>query len=187
MTEELIKALGVQWGEGADEKEMQHKLADRAVQIPRKGKFIRQYLPEYMQGGCRVLDVSCGAGIFLEVMRYYGNEIMGTDVNRFSLMQAQNIPFTPHNSHSLPFPFEDEAFDLVTCLGSFGQYASQNKLYARPLSEIFAELFRMARQTVLVKMNSIETATRHADVFKQYPRGWVRSVHDTTIFKYARK
>lgn len=183
----LIEALGLKWGDEADEKEMQHKLADRAVQIPRKDAFIREYLPEYMTGGHRVLDVSCGAGIFLEVMRYYGNEIMGTDVNRFSLMKAKQVPFIPHNSHSLPFPFKDGEFDLVTCLGSFGQYAQQNKVYARPLSEIFAELFRLASKTVFVKMNSVETAMEHAKVFKGYPKGWAFSVRDTTVFKYVRK
>jgi ubiquinone/menaquinone biosynthesis C-methylase UbiE len=183
----LIEALGLKWGGEADEKEMQHKLADRAVQIPRKDAFIREYLPEYMTGGQSVLDVSCGSGIFLEVMRYYGNEIMGTDVNRFSLLRAKQVPFIPHNSHSLPFPFEDQQFGLVTCLGSFGQYAKQGKIYARPLNEIFAELFRLASRTVLVKMNSVETATEHARVFKGHPKGWSFSVHDTTVFKYVRK
>jgi 2-polyprenyl-3-methyl-5-hydroxy-6-metoxy-1,4-benzoquinol methylase len=183
----VVEALGADWGEDAEDEQLKHKLADRVVQIPRKVAFVRQYLPEYTKGGFSVLDISCGAGIFLEVMRHYGNEIMGTDVNRFSLLQAQKVPFIPHNSHSLPFPFDAQSYDLVTCLGSFGQYAQQNKIFARPLSEIFAEMFRLARKTVVVKMNSPKTAMEHAKVFKTYPPEWKIEVSDMTIFKYTRK
>jgi ubiquinone/menaquinone biosynthesis C-methylase UbiE len=154
-------------------------MADRRVQIPRKHALIKRYLPEYMEGKKSVLDVSCGAGVFLEVMRYYGNAIQGTGMNMFSMTTAQRVPHRHMDSNLVTYPFGNRSFNLVTCLGAIKQFRNPERA--------LAELFRIARSTVLVKLNSRVHALESRELFSNPPDGWAAKEFHTTVWKYTRQ
>ena len=71
--------------------------------------------------GQRVLDVACGAGFLLQAYRDAGAEVFGVDLSEAMLLEAgktlgQSVPpdhLTIADAGQLPF--DDEAFDVVTC------------------------------------------------------------------------
>lgn len=180
----IVRALGKKWNRkidttGFDEGHL--KMLDRADQLVRKNDLIERFLPEYMTGGNEVLDISCGAGVFLEVMRHYGNVIHGTSIDMFDCKESQQVPHTPLDSNDVPYPFADKSFDLVTCFGSMKKY-NEDKLEA-----IFAEFFRIARKTVLIKLNSIGWVDQHEPLLASSPDGWDIQVIGDTLWKYTWK
>ena len=70
--------------------------------------------------GLRLLDVACGLGRLLEAAREYGVQMSGIDLSEVAVNIARkNVPealIEVDNAELLPFA--DEAFDLVTCIGS---------------------------------------------------------------------
>lgn len=176
---QILKALGPMWNRPLDREDADDKMADRVTQIPRKFKIVASYLPEYMAGGKSVLDVSCGAGVFLEIMRYFGNEIHGTCTNMFSMKASQEVPYTRWDSRNLPLPFADESYDLVSCFGSLKQYGDTRAL-------IFRDLFRMARETVIVDVNSSESKRKFSGFLTSPPEGWKYEQLGAVTWKYTR-
>jgi len=180
----IVKELGANWNRKVDTSGFDDsylKMTDRPEQLTRKNELVRKFLPEYMQGGSVVLDISCGAGVFLEIMRHYGNVIYGTSVDMFDFKDSQDVPHMPHDSNNVPFPFRDKTFDLVTCFGSMAKY-DEAKLPA-----IFAEFFRLARRTVLLKLNSFGWVDKHDDLLQSPPDGWSVQVIGETMWKYEWK
>lgn len=176
-----VNELGRKWNRkinvsGLDEGHL--KMTDRPDQIERKNELVEKFLPEYMCGGGSVLDISCGAGVFLEVMRHYGNVIFGTGIDMFEFKDSQGVPHLALDSNNVPYPFADKMFDLVTCFGSMKKY-DEAKLPA-----IFAEFFRIARKTVLIKLNSITWVNQHDELLSSPPEGWGIQVVGETLWKY---
>jgi ubiquinone/menaquinone biosynthesis C-methylase UbiE len=72
----------------------------------------------------RVLDVACGGGTWLELLRRSGASIAGVDISDRAIASCrQRIPdadFRIASAESLPFP--DGVFDLVTCLGGLEHF-----------------------------------------------------------------
>lgn len=180
----IVDELGRKWKRkidisGLDEGHL--KMTNRPDQIIRKNELVERFLPEYMRGGGSVLDVSCGAGVFLEVMRHYGNMIYGTSIDMFEFKEAQDVPHMQLDSNNVPYPFSDKMFDLVTCFGSMKKYDEAK------LPEIFAEFFRIARKTVLLKLNSIGWVDEHEEMLSTPPDGWSIEVYGDTLWKYEWK
>jgi hypothetical protein len=78
-------------------EEWKYKWYNRVTFIRDKHDEVVSFLPEYKAGGKKCLDFSCGNGIMLEILRYYGNEIMGTEVPTCSLFQLLNAQGVPYN------------------------------------------------------------------------------------------
>lgn len=71
----------------------------------------------------KVLDVSCGKGLFLKVARTRGLRVYGIDLAETAIQQARKIvqgEFICGNAEKLPYP--DRFFDYVTCLGSLEHF-----------------------------------------------------------------
>lgn len=65
-----------------------------------------------------ILDVGCGEGTLLEILRKQNNEVFGVDASQNGINKCQPKKLTCYlldlNHHYLPF--KDDYFDVVTCL-----------------------------------------------------------------------
>jgi ubiquinone/menaquinone biosynthesis C-methylase UbiE len=90
-------------------------------------------------GRGRMLDIGCGAGFVIDLMRDTFAEIHGIDATRAMLdridLSSGNV--TLHEGVAEALPFEDESFDLVTAYSVFHHLADH-----RP---VLAEAFRVLR------------------------------------------
>lgn len=186
--EAITRALGLGWKKPLGPKAAAFKWAPREDEIPRQLAVMRQYLPELFTGPrVSVLDVSCGAGVFLEIARYLGHTVHGTEHRCYidfhaDYLDAQGIPFTLHNSNDVPFPFADASYDVVTCFASFKQYKPQLR------RAIFDDLFRMARGLVVVRVNHGDFLERGeaGQVFDYPPEPWIVERVERIGWKYTR-
>lgn len=68
----------------------------------------------------KLLDVACGPGVLLQSARAYTSQLDGIDISEVAVAQARKtVPdarVVVGNAQRLPY--EDETFDLITCLGS---------------------------------------------------------------------
>jgi len=147
---ELLRDINPEWNdlEGLREHH-RSKYMNRKRMLVRKFVLMDAFFPEYEKGGFKVLDVSCASGAMLEILRYFKNEIFGTDVGYFAFMKSQHIPHEYMNCTIFPYPLSDKSYDLITCLGSFTFYRPFPALWQRVLDE-FA---RISRKTIFITIN----------------------------------
>lgn len=79
----------------------------------------------------RLLDIGCGTGYLIDLLaRTHPAEYVGLDLSEkmLEVARAKDIPgatFTQGLSDDLPY--DDEAFDIVTCIQSFHHYPNQDR------------------------------------------------------------
>lgn len=128
---------------------------------------VKRDLPEYLTGGYSVLDLGCGNGALLEVLQDAGNVVMGTEIRFFDMLA--HLPHVRHDCATLPYPFEDGSYDLVSCVGAI-------TMFGAPWLSVLAEMFRIARRTVYLHPNRGKPRDRHHATLDAYcPPGWSRS------------
>jgi len=175
----LIKTLGIEWRGPVASRHA--KFLDRRDQIVRKSALVDRYLPEVKDGGWHCLDLSCGNGVLLEVLRHYGNTIVGADREHFEFLKTQQVPFVEFDGDSLPYPFEDQSFDLVTSVGSI-------TFYNPPWEAILAEFCRIARKTVLLVVNQGWILDDHLTMLQQWTApGWKNVLKKAPRYKWVRE
>jgi len=79
----------------------------------------------------RVLDVACGTGGWLEVCQDNGAEVSGVDLSDNAIRVCREImpQGTFYAQPAETLPFDDDMFDVVTCLGSLEHFVDpQNSL-----------------------------------------------------------
>ena len=178
MSIELIRELGAQWR--APMASRHRKFLGRRKQITSKALLVQNNLSEYMSGGHSCLDLSCGNGVFLEILRHYGNTILGAEREHFQFLQAQDIPHVAFDGGRLPYPFDDRSFDLVTCIGAI-------TWYEQPWSEVLAEFCRIARRTVFVVVNEGYILNANRPLLKQWTApGWTCVLRAEPKYKWER-
>lgn len=161
--------IGIEW----KDPDIQQKLTDAGLEEGNKYRrreewidyhknLITQLLSEYEYSKSKeVLDFSTGNGVFLEIMRYLGHTIQGTE-NTSDLYvpfhNSQDIPVSYFDASFPPYPFPDKSFDLVSCNHSLIYYKCDWKA-------VLDEFFRIARETVfLINKGSIDNYIP--------PKGW---------------
>lgn len=157
-----------------------HKYRDRPRTIAVKQAFIHRYLPELENGAKvgKILDISTGTGVFIELLNDLGYEAVGTEVPNCiyePFHKSQKINVTYHDSVET-FPFKKNAFGLVTCIGAFQHYPEDK------WSDILKEIFRMAKKTVLVSIEKVEDQS----LFSIVPDGWSLTYQINTIYRWDR-
>jgi SAM-dependent methyltransferase len=72
----------------------------------------------------RILDVACGEGAFLERASRDGHQIAGVDISQVAIDHARaRLPQAQlHCATAERLPFEDRAFDAVTCFGALEHF-----------------------------------------------------------------
>ena len=83
------------------------------------------------KAGSRLLDVSCGEGIFLKefIKRVKNTQVCGLDISDKALSRSKanvNSDLLV-NADGQYIPFADEKFDCVSCLGSLEHYLDPEK------------------------------------------------------------
>jgi len=72
----------------------------------------------------KLLDVSCGKGIFLALASEKGFKTYGIDISEVAINIAEQVSplsiLEVGNAERMPYP--DDAFDVVTCLGSLEHF-----------------------------------------------------------------
>ena len=156
------------------------KYFDRASWIDHKIYHILWSLPEYTSyKNQSVLDFSTGGGSMLEVMRFLSHDVQGTDSPKCkykAMTDSQDLKVSYFDGSLLPYPFENESFDLVTCLHAINFYSCDWKL-------VIDEFLRIARKTVLVVVNVNDKGQYEQN--KQFldsycPDGWKVQIKDST-------
>ena len=109
--------------------------------------FEQQQVPAYEEAirrvgigaGQRVLDIGCGAGVFLRLAAQRGAQVFGLDASEALLALARTrVPDADLRSGDMQFlPYEDGAFDLVTGFNAF--------FYAQDMVAALREAGRVAR------------------------------------------
>jgi len=156
------------------------KFLDRRTQIKRKSDLVDAFLQEVRKGGYHCLDVSCGNGVLLEVLRHYGNTIMGAEFEHFDFLESQGVPYVEFNGNRIPFPFEDKSFDLVTCIGSI-------TFYNTPWAEVLAEFCRIARKTVFLAVNRGYILDANRELLETWTMpGWKCVLRQEPRYKWVR-
>lgn len=120
--------------------------------------------------GKRVLDVACGAGHWLALLRARGAEVAGVDLSERAIARARAVlpGATLHQGPAEALPFPDAGFDLVTCLGSLEHFQDQPKA--------LAEMVRVARPDArfLILVPNAGFPTRRLGLFRGTAQAAVR-------------
>jgi SAM-dependent methyltransferase len=118
------------------------------------------------------LDFSCGNGATLEILRFLGHNSFGVDYesenhcfdkplfhstmemnNKWPykiLLESQNLDFKGHDLNVIPYPFEDNSFDIVNSWGAI-------EFYGRPKywKVFILEMLRISKEYVNISFNDI--------------------------------
>lgn len=93
-----------------------------------------------MKGGEDVLDVACGLGRLLQAANEYDMDLTGIDISSVAVQKAKQILPDAHivEGNAEDMPFENGAFDYVTCLGSLERMIN--------LDQVLAEILRVSSE-----------------------------------------
>jgi len=89
-----------------------NKLLERLIYLFRLGR--KRRIEQYIKKG-RILDIGCGRGLFLSIMRAGGWDVAGTEVNEETAMNASRA-YNLDVKSGVPseWGFPDESFDVIT-------------------------------------------------------------------------
>lgn len=133
-------------------------------------RAIRQALRPLARSG-RVLDVACGTGRITELLVREGfAEVVGCDVSSAMLAVAKrrvpNVEFFESDATSLPF--EDDSFDVVTCIGLLMHLPATARV------AVLKELARISRRPVVVQYGCVGAFLRFTSWVTGRPAGAVK-------------
>jgi SAM-dependent methyltransferase len=97
----------------------------------------------------RVLDVGCAKGYVVQILRDHGIDAWGVDISQYAIETAPESvrPFL-HVGSVLDLEFEDDSFDLVTCLETL------EHLHPERTQQAVAELCRVTSDKLFVTIPS---------------------------------
>lgn len=116
--------------------------------VPVQAAAYRLALDRYLGTGGRVLDVGFGLGYGLEILAPQASFLAGVDIDRRAVEQGQhllaNLPAGSILRHydGKTLPFQDRAFDLVTCIDVLEHVPDYQSL--------LREMVRVSRRYVIV-------------------------------------
>ena len=122
-----------------------HKFLIRDRTIKSNWDRLLRYFPDLFNDEKKsFLDLSCGNGATLEILRFLGHNSFGVDYesknhcfdkplfhstlemnNKWPykiLLESQNLDFKGHDLNVIPYPFEDNSFDIVNSWGAIEFY-----------------------------------------------------------------
>ena len=119
----------------------------------------------------------------LEVMRYLGHRIHGTDAPTCKYIpfhESQEIPVTYFNASEPHYPFKNKSYDLVSSVSAMNFYRCD-------WDKVLDEFFRIARETVFVLVNLGTDWEEKRHFIDNYipPKGWRVQYSFRSTFKWV--
>ena len=173
-----------------------HKFFDRERSIKSNFERLLKHFPDLFQDKTkRVLDLSCGNGATMEILRFLGHEVEGVDYESQShalaaatfdsrpemdndwpykvLLESQGLCFRGHDLNVLPYPFEDNSFDIVNSWGAI-------EFYGRPShwGVFILEMLRISREYVNVAFNGVSSFLEADEEYTQEYSAFFRDIED---------
>jgi SAM-dependent methyltransferase len=111
----------------------------------------------------KVLDVGCGTGRMIYLLRQLGVDARGIDISHYAISRAgvETQPFISHGDITkLPFP--DKSFDLVTTFDVLEHIPTDK------LEKAISECNRVSRTYIMHKLYAIENT-------------WIRKLHGSDL------
>lgn len=134
-----------------------HKFFDRTRTMQINWARLHSLIPDLLsRPKMKCLDIGCGNGATLEILRWYGHEVVGMDFSASmendwkykSLIESQGLNCVCHSGSNIPYPFDDKEFDLVICYGAI--------TFFPPVSiwpKVLNEFARIAKSDILLGVN----------------------------------
>ncbi len=97
--EEYFERHGEDYAKSNAIRHIQHRITQRAVELADWPK------------GAKILDLGCGSGFSMEVLKELGYEVLGVDISEKMLGFAKAQGFNVVRADARELPFEDESFD----------------------------------------------------------------------------
>jgi len=142
-----------------------HKFWNRDRMLEKCWVNLKRLIPEHLTNvhpdTKSIIDISCGNGAVLELMRSFNYDIFGIDYyfggrsfeDYREFLISQNIPFLEHNCGTFPYPIEDKSFDILTCIGAITFYAHNTEEVEERWPKVLDEFARITRQIIAVTAN----------------------------------
>jgi len=143
----LLKSPSENWENAMIEimkNEYVAKKCNREIRLKEKTRYIHKFCPELEKEVGKILDLGPGPGEFLEVCRYYGNDIFGVDAKpgdcemgeeylKYSILMSerQNLPIIYCGFENLlkeKSKFRDKEFFFINSQGSIEQIFKKHLL-----------------------------------------------------------
>lgn len=140
--------------------EICYQLPNYRLQGARLAKVMKDV--EAIPPGATYLDVGCGRGEMVQLARSRGVDAKGVELVAY-LCDGQNVI----NAEITALPFDDGDFDVVSC------YDVVEHLPEDQVDLALDELFRVARQTVLITTNDKRSTYNGMELhLTRKPRDW---------------
>jgi predicted TPR repeat methyltransferase len=136
-------------------------------------------LAEFALGEFPALDVGCGTGLVGLKMKDYGfSKIKGIDISANSLKEAEKKgaydELVKHNILE-PFPFDEESFGAVTCVGVCSRFDDDQIL------SLVGELARVARKEGVILISHREDMMKSSEAPRKLADGFYPHVKLETV------
>lgn len=174
--------------------EKNHKFLNRNNTIKSNWKRINKFIPELLitNQKYKILDIGCGNGSTLEILRYFGHDVIGMDYtpgfdkNNWlykPLIESQELKCIVHDGSVLPYPFKDKEFDFIICFGVI--------TFFKPITiwqNVLNEFSRISKNGFLIGVN----VGSLYDDGKKYLETWNNSnfkldLKENSIYKWNKK
>ena len=112
-------------------------------------------IPELLNKKLKILDVGCGNGVILEILRWYGYDVTGMDYTTGydkgdwlyrPLIESQGLKCVNHSGSDIPYPFKDKEFDVLICYGAI-------TFFKFPWVNVLNEFARITKSCILLLVN----------------------------------
>jgi len=146
------------------------KFLNRDLYVDLYWNRLHKEIPELLDKKLKVLDVGCGNGVVLEILRWYGHDVIGMDyTNGYDkgdwlykpLIESQGLKCINHSGGDIPYPFKDKEFDILICYGAIS-------FFKIPCVDVLNEFARITKSCILLLVNIGE----HYDKEKENINTW---------------
>lgn len=169
------------------------KIWNRPDQIEKSFHLVKKLLPEALNKTPTkgtLLDISCGTGVFMEVMRFLGWTVTGTEKpgHQYGPMHLmQKLTVVEMNNSELPrlaannlIPLPEKSYDVVTCFGAINYIPTS---LWKPFAD---ELMKLAKRSLIISFDYDMNFIYQAPNIQQWKLGQLKLV-EINHFRWDRK
>jgi len=128
-----------------------HKYRDRQRCYNSKMKLVNEFMPFLITEKYKILDISCGNGLFVEMLQDLGHDAEGSEATRSLYVPfhySQGIKCKYFDASQDMYPYKNKEFDIVTCIGAMNLYKPKEQWV-----KCADEMLRIAKKAVYIFFN----------------------------------